>query len=240
MEHIEFMTPVFDMQELLRAAIERKNPETEDEDRESAMFVALLQEVGEMFQEWRGFKYWSKNRKPNVSEDIVCDTCDGSGDENWPASREKLLEGGSGEEYEKCADCKGTGSRGERNPLLEETIDVFHFFVDIAIYRGYRPEHFYYDRMILVQTAAEVYGCRVVGDPDDVFDGILTLYALIGHAGQKHTRHYKAKEAEEHFRAAFLSFMALAKYVFGFKEEQLLKAYKEKHIVNMRRAKNGY
>lgn len=240
MEHAEFLGTVFDLQETLQTTILRNNPEKPGEDRQGGMFVALLQEVGEMLQEWQGFKFWKQNPQPRTKENIVCTTCDGSGDENWPSSLERLIEGGSANEYLKCEDCNGTGSLGDRNPLLEETADVLHMFADVAIYRGYRPDHFYYDRMILVQMSSELFGIRVDGKAEEVNDGILNLYYMIAFAGKHDTREYKPRESEEHFRAAFLGFLGLAKYVFGFNDEQLLQAYRDKHLINMRRQKNGY
>lgn len=65
-----FVDMLFDMQKELQAVIKENHPEQPGEDRIGAMFVALLQEFSEMLQEWRGFKYWSNNKQPNVEQQI--------------------------------------------------------------------------------------------------------------------------------------------------------------------------
>lgn len=75
--------------------------------------LALQVELGELCNNWRGFKFWSENQKPK--REIKCHCCNGEGD---------FL----GKEI--CLYCEGTGVQAR--PLLEEYVDCLHFFLSIA------------------------------------------------------------------------------------------------------------
>lgn len=82
--------------------------------------LALQVELGELANEWRGFKFWSNNREPRLKgyKEIKCKWCNGSGDD------------GSG----VCPDCKCEGYvYKEYNPLLEEYVDCLHFILSIGL-----------------------------------------------------------------------------------------------------------
>ncbi|WLR44462.1 dUTP diphosphatase (plasmid) [Bacillus carboniphilus] len=70
---------LFEMQRELEQHIMEKHPELKDENNLYWKVLALQVELGELANEWRGFKKWSSNQKPN---------------------REKLLE-----EYVDCLHC---------------------------------------------------------------------------------------------------------------------------------------
>ena len=79
--------------------------------------LALQVELGELCQEWRGFKFWSRDQGPRTFEWVgKCEKCNGHGvdDENI-----------------SCPNCAGTGD-GNRNPLLEEFSDCLHFILSIG------------------------------------------------------------------------------------------------------------
>lgn len=81
--------------------------------------LALQVELGELANEWRGFKYWSNNQEPRLKgyKQIKCKWCNGSGDD------------GTG----VCPDCKSSGDvYKEYNPLLEEYVDCLHFYLSIG------------------------------------------------------------------------------------------------------------
>lgn len=80
--------------------------------------LALQVELGELANEWRGFKFWSEDREPRT---LICPDCKGSG-------MSMLVETG-------CPTCRGVGRR-DRNPLLEEYVDCLHFILDIGIDLG--------------------------------------------------------------------------------------------------------
>ena len=80
--------------------------------------LSLQVELGELAQNWRGFKFWSRDQEPRT--EVVCRACNG--------------EGGFylGEEFEgECMYCEATGV--QENPLLEEYVDCLHFILSIGL-----------------------------------------------------------------------------------------------------------
>ncbi|MFJ7585624.1 dUTP diphosphatase [Bacillus cereus] len=102
---------LFKEQQLLRDKIAYDKP-----DRFEKLILALLVELGECANEWRRFKFWSKDQEPRTKIDINCFSCDGSG----------VIE------EEPCLSCVG-GKVGYENPLLEEYVDGFHFVLELGI-----------------------------------------------------------------------------------------------------------
>src|SRR5690625_3567895 len=96
--------------------------------------LALQVELGELANEWRGFKFWSEKQKPRTNEPIECETCDGWGSETDPL--------GICMSSDKCENCSGTGFVGSRNTLLEEYVDCLHFILSIGIELGIEYEEF--------------------------------------------------------------------------------------------------
>ena len=66
---------LFEAQRVLDERIEQEHPRNFDEDyRDYERIMALLVELGELANEWRGFKFWSNNRqgkKPVILEEYV-------------------------------------------------------------------------------------------------------------------------------------------------------------------------
>jgi dimeric dUTPase (all-alpha-NTP-PPase superfamily) len=61
------LTKLFESQRALMERIEQEHPAQSDEGRFNKKILALLVEIGECANEWRGFKYWSKDQKPRTS-----------------------------------------------------------------------------------------------------------------------------------------------------------------------------
>lgn len=57
---------LFQMQKELDARILAEHPVQEGENRLAKKILALLVELGELANEWRGFKYWSNDQKPRT------------------------------------------------------------------------------------------------------------------------------------------------------------------------------
>jgi dimeric dUTPase (all-alpha-NTP-PPase superfamily) len=95
---------LFELQAKLDERIYKEHPVQEGEDRLAKKILALQVELGELANEWRGFKFWSKDQEPRTK-----------------TYKSKLSPGG--EFY-----------RGiyEANPLLEEYVDCLHFFLSIG------------------------------------------------------------------------------------------------------------
>ncbi|MCU5196470.1 dUTP diphosphatase [Bacillus mobilis] len=71
--------------------------------------LAFIDEVAECMKEWRGFKFWSNDRKPRIKV---------------PVTTGIVLDSGAtlGQEYE--------------NPLLKEYVDGLHFAISLCIHMG--------------------------------------------------------------------------------------------------------
>lgn len=69
--------------------------------------LALQVELGELANEWRGFKFWSENQKPRTAKPTLCG-CPMCEFHDLPEVTEK------------------------KNPLLEEYVDCLHFILSIG------------------------------------------------------------------------------------------------------------
>lgn len=83
----------FDTQKVLRDRIGYNG-----EDRFEKLILALLVEIGECANEWRGFKFWSKDQEPRTHKTVRCHACGGTG--GFFIQTEKK---------EDCTYCDGTG-----------------------------------------------------------------------------------------------------------------------------------
>jgi len=83
----------------------------------SEKILALQVELGELANEWRVFKFWSKDREPRTSTE--CERCE----ENAVWCGDELFS-------DDCPDCNSTGFV---NPLLEEYVDCLHFLLSIGL-----------------------------------------------------------------------------------------------------------
>ncbi|MEN2465931.1 dUTP diphosphatase [Ornithinibacillus sp. JPR2-1] len=109
--------------------------------------LALQVELGELCQEWRGFKFWSKNQKPNMLIEHLCPTCDTTGyDKIGPEHYDYMT---------PCPECYGTEKLGETNPLLEEYVDCLHFILSIGLELGFEKVKPY---LVHKKTALTMFG----------------------------------------------------------------------------------
>ncbi len=99
------------MQRKLDEHIEQEHPRQEGEDRLAKKILALQVELGELANEWRGFKFWSNDQKPRTKA--------------YSHHEEGHIHGGF---Y--------SVSRYDRNPLLEEYVDCLHFILSIGLELG--------------------------------------------------------------------------------------------------------
>ncbi|WP_232729834.1 dUTP diphosphatase [Paenibacillus phocaensis] len=96
---------MYEMQKQLDARI-IKEKGLEGQDLLPNTVLALQVEIGELANEWRGFKHWSNDREPRYEKRTI-------------AFRDK--EDGTGDAFEHV-----------KYPLLEEYVDCLHFFLSIA------------------------------------------------------------------------------------------------------------
>ncbi|WP_273128980.1 dUTP diphosphatase [Bacillus weihaiensis] len=94
------LTKLFETQKVLRDRIGYEGP-----DRLEKLILALLVEVGECANEWRGFKFWSKDQEPRIKVHVF--------DVFAP-------------------DVKDENSFYIKNPLLKEYVDGLHFVLELC------------------------------------------------------------------------------------------------------------
>ena len=114
------LAKLFEMQRQLDEHIEKEHPRQEGEDRLAKKILALQVELGELANEWRGFKYWSNNQKPRIRAYDKC-PC--------------------GTDYGSCDEYSCEDGLLTYNPLLEEYVDTLHFLLSIGleIEASFRP-----------------------------------------------------------------------------------------------------
>lgn len=191
-------------------------------------FLSLFVEIGECANEWRGFKVWSNDRNPRIRQNVNCNSCEGSGDINWPSSKESLLEGGQPHLYEKCEDCMGSGEEEPRNPLLEETVDCLHFVLSIGNDVGYTlPSELHLESLV----AANHHDSTL-----EQFNSLIgTLSDLNLYIGRESSQEMNV----ELYESVLLTLIALTEKL-EFTWGEVVEAYKRKNKVNHDRQNSGY
>lgn len=94
------LAKLFEVQKVLRDRINYNEP-----DRFNKLVLALLVELGECANEWRGFKFWSQDQEAR----------------------------GQGKYLEYDCECNGGNHWVTKNPLLEEYVDGLHFVLELGI-----------------------------------------------------------------------------------------------------------
>lgn len=190
-------------------------------------YVALQVELAEFANEARWFKHWSENQEPRTlawKDDEDCEFCIGKGRELF-------------EENIPCPDCEGSGFR-RYNPLLEEYIDSLHFFLSLAIQKGWEKQLYVYEEAILDLQ-------------EEGFDGGLSgvYLEMIYYLNKSYMENNRNEEIEKtfnktvqefNFNTAWFLFIAIGLIGFDFSWEQIFKAYVDKNKINHERQENGY
>ena len=115
------LQPLFETQAKLdKRIVEKKG--LQGQDLLDKKILALQVELGELANEWRGFKFWSENQEPRTKIEHLCPYCDQGKVEDYPGSPN----------VETCGSCNGDYVIGESNPLLEEYVDCLHFILSIG------------------------------------------------------------------------------------------------------------
>lgn len=200
---------IIDAQKELDAKI-IKEKGLEDKDLTPNTFLALKVELAEFANEGRWFKHWSKDQKPRTKTESICG----------------------------CEMCEHHSIPNDKNPALEEFVDAVHFFVSIAILKGWEEALWVYEEQL----------------NQDEFDGDLTSWFLEMDyfLNMAYIRVFtkeeetKCKDAFGYlnnqycFRTAWILFLNIGMNGFGFTWEQIEDAYFAKNKVNHARQENGY
>lgn len=208
------LTKLFEIQRILDEKIVKEKG-LQGQDLLDKKILALQVELGELAQNWRGFKFWSEDQEPRTwfpNEKDVCKECKGE-----PIFIE------NGKIVGQCDNCDGCGVHFH-NPLLEEYVDCLHFILSIGLeiqidldkIRNFivpKKMQDVLDQFMWVNyKAINLYKTyRDEGEENTAYDYVNTLNAVIG-LGEK----------------------------LGFTWEQIETAYLEKNKINHERQENGY
>lgn len=199
------LAKLFETQKVLRNRINYDGA-----DRFEKLILALLVELGECANEWRGFKFWSKNQEPR-NKDIICHACKGQGYFAFP-----------NQEEEDCAYCEGSGYQ-DKNPLLEEYVDCLHFILEIGIEVEIQSFGFGMDEY------------KAIYDQVEHENNIVVQFLRVK---QFAFMSFPFTDAREWYQL-FVNFKRLGE-MLGFTWEEIEQAYYAKNQINHERQNNGY
>lgn len=205
------LSKLFPIQKVLDERIEREHPRQPEEDWLAKKILALQVELGELANEQRSWKFWSRDQKPRIKK--ICSYCNGRGFHDF------FEPFGEGHSTCECGDCEGTGFIKDRNPLLEEFVDCLHFILSIAIELGHENLEYW-------EWPQEF----------EITEGFINL---IGCCRDIHWAVKHDKVAIEHTESLLSQFAALGD-ALGFTWKQIEEAYLAKNKVNHERQLNGY
>lgn len=243
MESTLTLEQMYEMQKVLDARI-IKEKGLEGVDLLPNTILALQVEIGELANEWRGFKHWSNRQEPKMFPLERCSYC---GEEvSFTRPTPFMADAGT----DMCEHCwestrveyaaahdehigafKDYPHFPEKQPqkLLEEYVDCLHFFLSIA--------------RQLNLTADDLYCCDeyVDGETSVLFTEILhQVGAIIGDKFLANPMENFDMHRKHFFKGALYAFYALGEQRLGFTFEQITEAYTAKNKVNHDRQSNGY
>ncbi|SEQ22868.1 Dimeric dUTPase, all-alpha-NTP-PPase (MazG) superfamily [Virgibacillus subterraneus] len=203
------LTKLFDIQKVLDNRIIEEH-KLQGQELLDKKILALQVELGELANEWRGFKFWKVNKEPR-DKNIECHACNGNGGFDHE------------EYYDPCIYCDATGIQ-EKNPLLEEYVDGIHFLLSIGLELNYDytpMPSFFPNNLVTLFTevnfkAAELY-CLIYANRFKKNDKVVL----------------------DSYQDLFDEYLIIGQ-ILGFTEEQVLNAYLDKNKINHERQDNAY
>lgn len=218
------LTRLFETQDILDKRIVKEKG-LEGKDLLPEKILALQVELGELANEWRGFKFWSENKSPRTKIDSTtndrkgldyfqCFQCSAT----LPVNIGKDYQG---DLYAECVDCEvEMHAMKSRNPLLEEYVDCLHFILSIGIELGGQESEEWF-----VESNVQVYKNRKI-----VEQFIYVGYYMNGM--------YLANEYDDYDELVY-TFLGLGE-MLGFTWNQIEQAYYSKNKINHERQATGY
>jgi dimeric dUTPase (all-alpha-NTP-PPase superfamily) len=205
------LTKLFEMQRELDERIVKEKG-LENEYLLPQKILALQVELGECANEWRGFKFWSKNQKPRTEFIQPCFECNGD------------------DIGMECHRCDGEGYEIKSNPLLEEYIDCLHFILSIGLEIGYDYGE---DARYLIEHNINAF--------QSLEDGLTFKFNEVFTAIHEFLNQNNVPEDDlfELYEDIGIHFLSLGLQL-GFTWEQIEAAYIAKNEVNHNRQSTGY
>lgn len=216
------LAKLFEAQRILVTRIEKEHPRSVGEHRLSKLILAFQVELGELANEWRGFKFWSNDRKPRLEVSYDCEKCDGNGYYLfWN------LEPGI-HRHVQCEICKGEGLINEK-PLITEYVDCLHFILSIGI------ELELHERPNSLIKSGPIYQSDM--PICDLFMEVNSFSAELYWTCRLENDDHETIESQ--YKAIIENFVQLGEFL-GFTWEQVEQAYYEKNEINHERQESGY
>ena len=174
--------------------------------------LALQVELGELANEWRGFKFWSNDQEPKRNKREKCPVCNGNG----------IVSMGEGVRGIKvCLYCDNGGIK-TTDPLLEEYVDTVHFTLSAGLEIEIKHEIF---------PEPINYG--------DVVIQFNELFGQISYFASVLKRENEWEEIESEYERIWSLLFGLAG-LLGFTWEEIEQGYIAKNKINHARQESGY
>ncbi|MFC4389125.1 dUTP diphosphatase [Gracilibacillus marinus] len=182
--------------------------------------LALQVELGELANEWRGFKFWSNDQEPRTwypNEKDICESCKGQ-----PIFKKNNKIIG------QCEDCDGCGVHFH-NPLLEEYVDCLHFIFSIG------------NDLEIKEVDVGELGDYTEETETGTFNQLFSYAsALNTYLDANLPASISKEEIQDEYGCMFACFIGLGEKYFEFTIEQIVQAYLEKNKINHERQNTGY
>lgn len=179
--------------------------------------LALQVELGELANEWRGFKFWSNDQDPRT--EYICGTCEGSEEISVETAVGSAEMGYDVYEVDvNCPVCEDVDD--EKNPLLEEYVDCLHFILSIGLELKVDKENLDYEIEGNINTHK--------------YDNLTVQFIWLGN-----TISNIFPYGERDYIMLLCEFISLGE-MLGFTTEQIEQAYLDKNKVNHARQESNY
>ena len=208
------LTKLFETQKALDERIVKEKGR-EGQDLFPEKILALLTELGELSNEWRGFKFWSEDREPRTERKVGCHVCRGEG---------YFMMSVDNDDEENCEYCAGTGLQEDSNPLLEEYVDCLHFILSIGLESRFEHLDFEAARNEYLSHRIDFKEVSITRQFNNVFHFIVK---------------FEEESLSDEFVSVVLSFIVLGE-ALGFTWNQIETAYYEKNAINHSRQESNY
>lgn len=183
--------------------------------------LALLTELGELSNEWQGFKFWKEDNDPRTDEFILKKEF-----QHLHITQTGAYEFQLRDEFGKVIfDDVTDHHHDRRNLVLEEYVDCLHFILSIGNHIGVTDVNVVEMGDYTQETTTETF----IYLSNDVWD----VYKSVKF---KASSHY----LETHYELLFTRFVGLGELQLGFKWKDVEQAYFDKNEINHARQSNGY